>query len=136
MNATLWKIEIQVEVNCTPCNHSNLFFNFCWPLTINSICSFWQLHSIWGAGGGGVGISGTAGNMTMKFLPDVQKRSICNFWNATFGHASFTKFCRIINIDVRNYTWKFQIDSSKIGFFTEQSAKWRQMLVSKIQNGL
>ena len=31
---------------------------------------------------------------------------------------------------------KFQIDILKIGYFTEQSEKWRQMLVFKIQNDL
>ena len=28
-----------------------------------------------------------------------------------------TKFCRIVNIDVRNKPWKFQINISKIGYF-------------------
>ena len=74
-------------------------------------------------------ISGTAGRMTMKFLPDVKYHRetrnpkdffdithlVCNLWvskvkkrsnslfsgNATYRHASFTKFCRIINIDVK-----------------------------------
>ena len=31
---------------------------------------------------------------------------------------------------------KFQIDIPKIVYFTEQSLKWRQKLVGKIQNGL
>ena len=44
-------------------------------LTVNIICPFWQLNSIWGEGGGKPTpsmISGTAGQMTMKFLPDVK----------------------------------------------------------------
>ena len=95
-------------------------------------------------------ISGTTKGMTMKFLPDVgihkearnQKKNfdltgpVCKlqtkilkntiFGNATFGHANFTKFCRIVTIDVRNKPWKFQIDISKIGYFTEQSVKCRK----------
>ena len=70
-------------------------------------------------------ISGTAKGMTMKFLPDVgvyrearnQKKiditgPVCKlqtkipkipiFGNATSRHANLTKFCRNINIDVRN----------------------------------
>ena len=125
-------------------------------LTINSICSFWQLTGIWG--GGTTKISETTERMTMKFLPDVKQGGtkskknfditwlVCKlqtkipknpiFRNATSRHANFTKFCRIVTIDVRNKPWKFQIDISKIGYFTEQSVKWRQMLVCKIQNGL
>ena len=36
--------------------------------------------------------------------------------NATSAHSSFTKLCRIINIDVRNWPWKFQFDILKIGY--------------------
>ena len=90
----------------------------------------------------------------MKFLPDAgthwrykikkidltgpvckEQNKIPIFINATSSHANFMKFCRIVTIDVRNIPWKFQIDISKIGYFTEQSVKWRQMLVCKIQNG-
>ena len=64
--------------------------------------------------------------------PQSQKRWNSLFsGNATSGHASFTKFCMIINTDVRNQPWKFQIEILKIGYFTEQSVKWRQMLVCK-----
>ena len=78
--------------------------------------------------------------MTMKFLPYVgtqieaqnNKRidisdlacrlqtkipRISIFGNATSRHDNLTKFCRNINIDVRNEPWKFQIDISKIGYF-------------------
>ena len=48
------------------------------------------------------------------------------FRNATSRHANFMKFCRIVTIDVRNKPWKFQIDISKIGYFTEQSVKCRK----------
>ena len=42
-------------------------------LTVNSICSFWQLNSIWGDGTTPTPkISETTGRMTMKFLPDVK----------------------------------------------------------------
>ena len=70
-------------------------------------------------------ISGTIKGMTMKFLPDVGIRKearnqkkiditgpVCKlqtkipkipiFGNATSRHANLTKFCRNINIDVRN----------------------------------
>ena len=71
-------------------------------------------------------ISGTTKGMTMKFLPDVgihtEARNqkfffditgpVCKLQNkipkisilenATSRHANYTKFCRIINIDVRN----------------------------------
>ena len=126
-------------------------------LTINSICSFWQLTGIWG--GGTTKISETTERMTMKFLPDVKLSKearnqiffditrlvyklqtkipkIPIFRNATSRHANFTKLCRIVNIDIRNWSWKFQIDILKICYFTEQSVKWRQMLVCKIQNSL
>ena len=52
------------------------------------------------------------------------------------GHANFKKFCRIATIDVRNEPWNFQTDILKIGYFAEQSVKWRQKLICKIQNGL
>ena len=53
------------------------------------------------------------------------------FGNATSRHANCTKFCRIVHIDVRNKSWKFQIDILKIGYFTEQSVKYRKKLVYK-----
>ena len=61
---------------------------------------------------------------------------IPTFENATFKHTNVMKFCRVINIDVRNKPCKFQIDIIKIRYFTEQFVKWRQMLVCKLQNGL
>ena len=48
------------------------------------------------------------------------------FGNTSSRHANFTKFFRIVPIDVRNKSWKFHIDISKIGYFTEQSANWRK----------
>ena len=70
-------------------------------------------------------------------VSNVKRRSNSLFsGNTTSGYANFTKFRMSISIDVRNKPWKFQIDMSKIGYFTEQSVKWRQMLVCKIQNGL
>ena len=97
--------------------------------------------------------------MTMKFLPhvgthkEVQIRKIFDisdlicklqtkipkipiFGNAISRHANFTNFCRIVHIDVRNKSWKFHIEISKINYFTEQSVKWGKNLVCKIQNGL
>ena len=56
-----------------------------------------------------------------------------DFGNAFSRHANFTKFCTIVTIDVRNKPRKFQIDISKIGYFTEQSVKLRQVLVCKLQ---
>ena len=58
------------------------------------------------------------------------------FRNAISSHSNFTEFSRIIYIDVQNWSWKFQIDIFKISYFIEQSVKWRQMLVCKIQSGL
>ena len=69
-----------------------------------------------------------------KLQTKIPKISI--FENAFSRHANLTQFCRIVHIDVRNTPWQFQIDISKIDYFTEQSVKWRQMLVCKIQNGL
>ena len=74
------------------------------------------------------------GGPVCKLQIKILKISI--FGNAIFRRANLTKFCRIVTIDVKNKTWKFPIDISKIGYFTEQSVKWRQMLVCKIQNGL
>ena len=59
-----------------------------------------------------------------------------NFRNANSRHTNFTTFCKIINIDVWNWSWKFQIYIFKNGYFTEQSLKLHQMLFCKIQNGL
>ena len=42
------------------------------------------------------------------------------FENTFSRHANLTIIRRNINIDVRNEPWKFQIDISKIGYFTEQ----------------
>ena len=59
-------------------------------------------------------ISGTTKGMTMQFLPcnfditgpvcklQTKIPKIPNFGNATSRHANFTKFCRIVHIDVRN----------------------------------
>ena len=64
----------------------------------------------------------------------VQKRSNSLFsGNSNSGHANSTIFCRIISTDVRNKPWKFQCDFLKIGYFTEQSVKWSQMLVYKMR---
>ena len=126
-----------------------------WFLMVNDgICLFRQLNGIWGW------ILVTTKGMTMKFLPDVgiyketrnKKKNfdiispVCKlqtkvpknpiFWNANSRHAKFTKFCRIVHIGIRNKSWKFQIEISKIGYFIEHSVKWRQMLVCKIQHGL
>ena len=57
------------------------------------------------------------------------------FVNTTSRHSNFTNFDRIVHIAVRNEPWKFQIDISKIGYFTEQSVKCPKQLVCKIQNG-
>ena len=125
-------------------------------LTVNGICLFRQLYGI--LGDDPPDISGTTKGRTMKFLPDVgnhkearnQKKIditglVCTlqtkipkipiFENATFRHANLTTFCRNINMDVRNKPRKFQIDISKIGYFTEDSVRCRKKLVCKIQNG-
>ena len=139
-----------------------LLFNCC-LITVNMIriifWKFWQCNSIWGVVPSPPKISETTGPMTMKLLPDVklneearnQKKIditwlVCKlqseipnnpiFRDATSRHANFTKFYRIVTTDVRNKPWKVHIDISKIGYFTEHSVKWRQMLVCKIQNGL
>ena len=49
---------------------------------------------------------------------------------------NFMKFCRIINIDFRDWPWKIQIDILKITYSTEQTVKLRKMLLCKIQNYL
>ena len=38
------------------------------------------------------------------------------FENATSRHAKFTKFYKIVTIDVKNEPWKFKSDISKIGY--------------------
>ena len=43
------------------------------------------------------------------------------FRNAFSRHANFTKFCRIVTIDVRNKSWKFEIDISKIHDFVSRT---------------
>ena len=114
--------------------------------TVNSICSFWQLTSIWGEGGTnhpydlknhwtydheiltrcqadwGSTKSEKIFDITWlvcKLQTKIPKNPI--FRNETSRHTNFTKFCRIVTIDVRNEPWKFQIDISKIGYSTEQS---------------
>ena len=62
--------------------------------------------------------------LVCKLQTKIPKNPI--FRNATSRHANFMKFCRIVTIDVRNKPWKFQIDISKIGYFTEQSVKCRK----------
>ena len=74
-------------------------------------------------------------NLTGLWITD-QNWKRWMFRNATFRHSNFTKFCRSINIDVQNWSRKFQIDISKIGYFIEQSVKRLWMLVCKIQNSL
>ena len=58
------------------------------------------------------------------------------FRNATSRHPNFTKYCRIVTIDVKSKPWKFQIDILKIDYSTKQSVKLRKMLLYKIQNYL
>ena len=72
--------------------------------------------------------------LVCKLQTKIPKNPI--FRNITSWHANFEKFCRIVNIDIKNWSRKFESDISEIGYFTEQSLKWRQMLVYKIQNGL
>ena len=76
-------------------------------------------------------ISKTTKGMILKFLPDIgthqealNKKTGPVFQlqtkfpkNPIVRHANFTKFCRIITIEVRNEFWKFQINISKIGYF-------------------
>ena len=54
---------------------------------------------------------------------------ITTFWNATSTNNDLTKFCKITNIELRYWHWKFQIDISK-------SVKCRKKRVCKIQNDL
>ena len=128
-------------------------------LTINSICSFWQWTGIWGVVPPSLRSRKPLDIWSWNFCQmssSVRRHEIRNFFditwlvcklqtkipknpifrNATSRNANFTKFCRIVTIDVRNKPWQFQIDISKIGYLTEQFVKWRQMLVCKIQNGL
>ena len=69
--------------------------------------------------------------LVCKLRNKISKNQI--FRNVISRHANFKKSCRIINIDITNYPWKYHIDILKIDYFT---VKWRQMLVSKTQNGL
>ena len=61
-------------------------------------------------------ISESTGRVTINCLPDVklgeEARNQKMYW---------PKFCSIIDIDVRDWSWKFQIEISKVGYFTEQS---------------
>ena len=91
----------------------------------------------------------------MKFLPDVGIHTkpktnfeiIClvchrpkslkpDFGYATSKHTNFMKFCRIIKIDIKNWSWKFKIDISKVGYLRnnlwnatkrglQRSIKWK-----------
>ena len=52
------------------------------------------------------------------WISKVQKRQNRLFsGNAKSGYANLTKFCRIINIDIKNQHWKFQTDILKIVYF-------------------
>ena len=46
------------------------------------------------------------------------------------------KFCSIINIDVKNYPSKIQVEILKIAYSTEQSVRLRKMLLCKIETYL
>ena len=121
-------------------------------LTVNSICSFWQLTGIWDGRAetpplrswelldvwpwNFYQMSSTIGRHEIQNNFDIthlicklqvrkfKKRLDCLLsGNETYEHVSFTKFCRIINIDVKNQPWKFQIDILQIGYITEQSVK-------------
>lgn len=70
-------------------------------------------------------------NKLTQYLNYRPKSAEARFLNIIFRHADFTKFCGIINIDVKN---KSQIDISNIKL--EQSVKCQKMLFRKIQNGL
>ena len=80
------------------------------------------------------------------WVSKVQNRSNRNSLfsgNATSGHANFTKFCRIINIqkltqkilELSILTSEINHVNFNIGYFTEQFVKWCKILVCKIQNG-
>ena len=128
-------------------------------LTVNGTYLFWQLNGIWGGGWKHapprprkllkvwlldfyqmlvslrrhkIKKYFDANGPVCKWQIKISKNLI--FGNATSRRANFAKFCKIVNIDVRNTFWKFQIDISRIGYFTEKSVKCRKKLVSKIQN--
>ena len=81
-----------------------------------------------------LGISETTGSMA-KNVFDLS-HSVCNlqnknyekpnFGNLTYRHQNFAKFCTDIHFDIKKKPWKFRIDISKIGNFTEQSVKCRK----------
>ena len=101
-------------------------------LTVNGICSQWHLGF-----GNPSKISETTERMIIKIyevLSSMGRQEIKKWFdtivlvcksrvnkvikctnslfsgNASSGHGHFTNICRIINIDVRNWSWKFQID--------------------------
>ena len=128
-------------------------------LTVNGICLFWQLHGIWGMVPPPMRSQELQKLWPWNFyqiLVSTRRHEIkkifdrtclvCKlqtkipkdpiFGNATSRHANLTKFCRIVAIDVRNESWKFQIDISKIGYLTEQSVECRKKLICKMQKGI
>ena len=64
-------------------------------------------------------------NFFLKLQTKIPKNLI--FGNAISRHTNFTKFYRIVTIDVRNKPYKFQIDISKIDYFAEHSVKCRSV---------
>ena len=90
----------------------------------NGSCFLWQLSGI------------LEGGNTPALHRRNHKRCDMISRNAASRHANFTKFCQIVNIDVKNQPWKFQIYVSKIGYFAEQFVEYWKKLVCKIQNGL
>ena len=68
----------------------------------SGICSFWQPNGIRRNINDLPKILETTSRMTMKSLPDANlNKETPNQENETFWNASITKFCRIINIDVK-----------------------------------
>ena len=97
-------------------------------------------------------ISETAIGMNIKFLSDVgiyqeaeNKKTclVCNlqtkilktpiFGNAPSRHANVTRFCRIITIDVRKWSWKFQIDISKTDYFAIKNCSVKHRTAHKVR---
>ena len=128
----VWNIDFLSESKCTKFNSPKFLVNIhhLFILTVNGICSFWQLADIWRVGNPPK-ISGTTGRMAIKFYQmstitgrhEIQKyfditRLVCKLCTskeqkrsnslfsekATSGHPNSTKFCRIMTIYVKKWS--------------------------------
>ena len=114
---------------------SNWDMTISYSLKVSNFCSSRQLNGIW------EGWSNHLISHTMSCLiwrHEITKKfditdSVCNLqtknWeNLIFRYPAssdqnFAKFCKVIHLDVRKQSWKFQIDISKIDYFTGRPLK-------------